>query len=132
MVVNTIEETGENIVAGAGEFHLEILLKDLNDDYMKGTEILTFALEVLYCETVLKRSSPIMMSKSENKQNQLYMEARPLEMTLAEAIDDEDTKVDDIKPIMDYKDNIRNKSVIRHLHHRKSTLTDSLVAVAFL
>lgn len=34
MVQCTIEETGEHIVAGAGELHLEICLKDLQDDFM--------------------------------------------------------------------------------------------------
>jgi elongation factor 2 len=28
------EESGEHIIAGAGELHLEICLKDLQDDYM--------------------------------------------------------------------------------------------------
>jgi elongation factor 2 len=27
--------TGEHIIAGAGELHLEICLKDLRDDFMK-------------------------------------------------------------------------------------------------
>lgn len=34
-----IEETGEHIIAGAGELHLEICLKDLQDDFMGGAEI---------------------------------------------------------------------------------------------
>jgi len=34
-----IEETGEHIVAGAGELHLEICLKDLQEDFMGGAEI---------------------------------------------------------------------------------------------
>lgn len=36
MVVCTIEESGE---AGAGELHLEICLKDLQEDFMGGAEI---------------------------------------------------------------------------------------------
>merc|ERR1712196_249583 len=32
-------ESGEHIVAGAGELHLEICLKDLEEDFMKGTPI---------------------------------------------------------------------------------------------
>jgi len=31
--------TGEHIIAGAGELHLEICLKDLRDDFMKGAPI---------------------------------------------------------------------------------------------
>ena len=39
MVVVSIEETGEHIIAGAGELHLEICLKDLQEDFMGGAEI---------------------------------------------------------------------------------------------
>lgn len=39
MVQCVIEETGEHIIAGAGELHLEICLKDLQDDFMGGAEI---------------------------------------------------------------------------------------------
>ena len=34
-----IEETGEHIVAGAGELHLEICLNDLQNDFMGGAEL---------------------------------------------------------------------------------------------
>jgi len=33
LVVVTHEESGEHIIAGCGELHVEICLKDLRDDY---------------------------------------------------------------------------------------------------
>uniref|UniRef100_A0A803NVR3 Tr-type G domain-containing protein n=1 Tax=Cannabis sativa TaxID=3483 RepID=A0A803NVR3_CANSA len=88
MVVCSIEESGEHIVAGAGELHLEICLKDLQEDFMGGAEIVKSDPVVSFRETVLEKSSHTVMSKSPNKHNRLYMEARPLEDGLAEAIDD--------------------------------------------
>ncbi|XP_019099549.1 PREDICTED: LOW QUALITY PROTEIN: elongation factor 2 [Camelina sativa] len=88
MVVCTMEESGEHIVAGAGELHIEICLKDLQDDFMGGAEIIKSDPVVSFRETVCDRSSRTVMSKSPNKHNRLYMEARPMEEGLAEAIDD--------------------------------------------
>ncbi|KAI3828406.1 hypothetical protein L1987_02507 [Smallanthus sonchifolius] len=88
MVVCTIEESGEHIIAGAGELHLEICLKDLQDDFMGGAEIVVSDPVVSFRETVLEKSSCTVMSKSPNKHNRLYMEARPMEDGLAEAIDE--------------------------------------------
>ncbi|GFZ12639.1 ribosomal protein S5/Elongation factor G/III/V family protein [Actinidia rufa] len=58
------------------------------DDFMGGAEIVKSDPVVSFRETVLEKSCRIVMSKSPNKHNRLYMEARPLEEGLAEAIDD--------------------------------------------
>jgi elongation factor 2 len=40
MVLCMIQESGEHVIAGAGELHLEICLKDLQEDFMGGAEII--------------------------------------------------------------------------------------------
>merc|ERR1711998_499098 len=49
-------ESGEHIVAGAGELHLEICLKDLEEDFMKGTPIVKGDPVVAFRETVTEES----------------------------------------------------------------------------
>ncbi|GMH39926.1 hypothetical protein BSKO_07830 [Bryopsis sp. KO-2023] len=88
MVQCSIEETGEHIIAGAGELHLEICLKDLQEDFMGGAEIRVSDPVVSFRETVTAESDHTCMSKSPNKHNRLYMSARPLEDGLPEAIDE--------------------------------------------
>lgn len=88
MVQCTIEETGEHIIAGAGELHLEICLKDLQEDFMGGAEIRVSDPVVSFRETVSSESDHTCMSKSPNKHNRLYLRARPMEDGLPEAIDD--------------------------------------------
>ncbi len=87
MVLCMIEESGEHVIAGAGELHLEICLKGLQEDFMGGAELILSDPVVSFRETVLEKSVHTVMSKSPNKHNHLYFEARPLEEGLAEAID---------------------------------------------
>ncbi|CAL8396060.1 unnamed protein product [Boreogadus saida] len=86
MVQCIIEESGEHIVAGAGELHLEICLKDLEEDHacvpLKKSDPV-----VSYRETVSEESSIMCLSKSPNKHNRLFMKARPLPDGLAEDIE---------------------------------------------
>jgi elongation factor 2 len=70
--------TGEHIVAGAGELHLEICIKDLRDDFMKGAPIKIGQPVVSFCETVTDKSEKTCVSKYPNKNNRLYMKAQPL------------------------------------------------------
>merc|ERR1711998_587406 len=80
-------EAGEHIVAGAGELHLEICLKDLEEDFMKGTPIVKGDPVVSFRETVNKESDRMCLSKSPNKHNRLYMRAEPMGEELCAAID---------------------------------------------
>uniref|UniRef100_A0A8C5XJ56 Elongation factor 2 n=1 Tax=Microcebus murinus TaxID=30608 RepID=A0A8C5XJ56_MICMU len=78
--------SGEHIIAGAGELHLEICLKDLEEDHacipIKKSDPV-----VSYRETVSEESNVLCLSKSPNKHNRLYMKARPFPDGLAEDID---------------------------------------------
>jgi len=82
-----IEETGEHIIAGAGELHLEICLKDLQDEYCNGIPLRTSDPVVSFRETVSTLSSMTVLAKSPNKHNRLYMTAEPFPQGLAEEID---------------------------------------------
>ena len=81
-------ESGEHIVAGAGELHLEVCLKDLADDYCKGIELRQTEPVVSFRETVVDTSSQVCLSKSPNKHNRLYVTATPLAEGLPEEIED--------------------------------------------
>merc|ERR1712057_160981 len=81
-------ESGEHIVAGAGELHLEICLKDLEEDFMKGTPIVKGDPVVSFRETVHEESDRTCLSKSPNKHNRLYMKAAPMGEELCLAIDE--------------------------------------------
>merc|ERR1712112_23272 len=87
MVQTIIEESGEHIVAGAGELHLEICLKDLEEDHA-GIPIKKSDPVVSYRETVLEKSNQTCLSKSPNKHNRLFCTAEPMPEGLPEDIDD--------------------------------------------
>ena len=81
-----IEESGEHIVAGAGELHLEICLKDLEEDHAC-IPIKVSDPVVSYRETVSDESDIMCLSKSPNKHNRIFLKARPMPDGLPEDID---------------------------------------------
>jgi len=87
LVQCSIEESGEHIVAGAGELHLEICIKDLQEEFMGGAPIIVSEPVVSFRETVTADSTQICLSKSPNKHNRLYVTASPFAEGLSEAID---------------------------------------------
>merc|ERR1711974_370053 len=89
MVQCIIEESGEHIIAGAGELHLEICLKDLEEDHAQ-IELKKSDPVVSYRETVSEESNMMCLSKSPNKHSRLFMKARPLPDGLAQKIEDGD------------------------------------------
>lgn len=86
LVQCTIEESGEHIVAGAGELHLEICLKDLQEDFT-GIPLKISDPVVSFRETVTEKSSRDVLAKSPNKHNRIYMNAVPFEEGLSEDVE---------------------------------------------
>jgi len=78
LVVCSMEESGEHVIAGCGELHIEICLKDLQEDFMNGAPINISDPVVSYRETVTDESTRVVMAKSPNKHNRLYVKAMPL------------------------------------------------------
>merc|ERR1712215_16948 len=87
MVQCIIEESGEHIIAGAGELHLEICLKDLEEDHA-GIPLKKSDPVVSYRETVNEESDRMCLSKSPNKHNRLFMKAVNMADGIAKEIDD--------------------------------------------
>ena len=85
-VQSWIAESGEHIVAGAGELHLEICLNDLENEHA-GIPLKKSDPVVGYRETVQAESSMVALSKSQNKHNRLYVIAQPLDEDLCKEIE---------------------------------------------
>ncbi|KAG0163235.1 Elongation factor 2, partial [Apophysomyces sp. BC1021] len=85
-VLTFTSDSGEHIVAGAGELHLEICLKDLEEDHAQ-VPLKTGDPVVQYRETVTAESTIDCLSKSPNKHNRIYMRAMPLADELADDIE---------------------------------------------
>merc|ERR1712136_425596 len=86
MVLCFTEESGEHIIAGAGELHLEVCLKELEENYA-GIPLKKSDPVVSYRETVSEESSQTCLSKSPNKHNRLFMTCVPMPSGLPEDID---------------------------------------------
>merc|ERR1712139_364636 len=83
------EESGEHVIAGCGELHVEICLKDLTEEYAK-CEIIKGDPVVTYKETVTGESENNCLSKSPNKHNRLYLKGAPLGDDLSNMIENEE------------------------------------------
>ncbi|MHC1592471.1 MAG: elongation factor EF-2 [Methermicoccaceae archaeon] len=74
--VNINEETGEHLLAGMGELHLEVVAHKIERE--KGVPISTSPPIVVYRETVVGKSDTV-EGKSPNKHNRFYIAIEPLE-----------------------------------------------------
>mmetsp|Transcript_93930 Transcript_93930/g.303393 ORF Transcript_93930/g.303393 Transcript_93930/m.303393 type:complete len:837 (-) Transcript_93930:113-2623(-) len=87
LVVCTTEESGEHVIAGCGELHVEICLKDLREEYAQCDFSVSDPV-VSYRETVTETSSQTCLAKSPNKHNRIYLVAEPMPEELNVAIED--------------------------------------------
>jgi len=86
LVICTTEESGEHVIAGCGELHVEICLKDLREEYAQCDFVMSDPV-VSYRETVSGTSNQTCLSKSPNKHNRMYVTAEPLDEELSKAIE---------------------------------------------
>lgn len=70
------EETGEHLMAGMGELHLEVIAHRIERD--KGVEIITNPPIVVYRETIKKKVENV-EGKSPNRHNRFYIDVEPLD-----------------------------------------------------
>merc|ERR1719335_1301832 len=87
LVICSIEESGEHVIAGCGELHVEICLKDLRDEYAQCDFVMSDPV-VSYRETVSNTSNQTCLAKSPNKHNRLYVVAEPLDEAISAAIEE--------------------------------------------
>lgn len=97
------EETGEYLVSGMGEVHLEIVEYKLKE---AGLEVKTSEPIVVYRETVTKRGGAV-EGKSPNRHNRFLISVEPLEPEVIKAIEE--------KRITDNQDRKERAAVLREL-----------------
>ena len=82
LVVKINEESGETVIAGMGVLHLEIATSLIAD---AGVQIVTSQPLINYRETI-QNESEVVMSKSPNRHNKIFMKVEPLDPEIAEMI----------------------------------------------
>lgn len=79
------EETGESLISGMGELHLEIIENRIKSE--KGLEVTMGPPIIVYRESVAKVSD-VAVGRSPNKHNDFFITVEPLEDSVVEAIAD--------------------------------------------
>ena len=91
------EETGEHLVSGMGELHLEIITYRIEHD--EGIPIIASPPLVVYRETVGGHAGPV-EGKSPNRHNKFYFEVEPLGAEVVDKIQSEGITVGKNKVLM--------------------------------
>ena len=79
------DQTGESLISGMGELHLEIIENRIRSE--KGLEVKTSAPIIVYRETA-KKESPVKEGRSPNKHNSFFMKVEPLTDEVFKAMQD--------------------------------------------
>jgi elongation factor 2 len=98
------EQTGESLISGMGELHLEIIEERIKTE--KGLDVKTSPPIIVYRETIGKES-PTSEGRSPNKHNSFFMKVEPLEEEVYKAIKEGELPEGRIKK--------RNEEVVRKL-----------------
>ncbi|NQE44930.1 Elongation factor 2 [ANME-1 cluster archaeon GoMg2] len=91
------EETGEHLVSGMGELHLEIIINRIDHD--ENIPIIASPPIVVFRETVEAHAGPV-EGKSPNRHNKFYVEVEPLGMDIVKKIKTEGIVVGKNKVLM--------------------------------
>ena len=78
------QETGEHLMSGMGELHLEIIENRIKTE--KGVEVSTSPPVVVYRETVTGKNAEPAEGKTPNKHNRLYFYVEPLDVCIRDKI----------------------------------------------
>lgn len=103
LCINDVE-TGETIICGSGELHVEICINDLINEFAQ-IEIIKSDPIVSYRETVRKLSPNNAMSKSANSHNRLYCTAEPLSEAFCTDVEEGQVPMRDKKARQKYLSN---------------------------
>ena len=82
--ININEETGEHLISGMGELHLEIVTGRIKRD--KNVEIVTSEPIVVYRETIVEKLDSPVEGKSPNRHNRFYFILEPMPDHVVELI----------------------------------------------
>ena len=81
--VNLNDKTGEQLISGMGELHLEIVTTRIRND--ENLDVVTSEPIVVYRESILGTAGPV-EGKSPNKHNRFYIEVEPLDEGILDAL----------------------------------------------
>jgi len=134
-LIKIINKNGQYIMGTAGELHLDVSIKDLQNDYMNGKEILISEPIISYSETIQNCSGDnnnnnnnnypnICTSKSQNKLNRLYVNSKPLDINLVNQIEKGDIIYENIL-------NPNNIQILKNFNYSLNEIKKNLVIWLF-